>query len=70
MVVMSAGAGNFSLFQDAFANSGAHPAFHSIGTRALSSGVKRPRRGTDYSPVSSTKVKNERSYNPTPYTPL
>jgi len=34
--------------------------------RALSLGVKRPWRKDDYSPPTSTKVKNARSYNSTP----
>jgi len=35
----------------------AHPASYTVGTRALSLGVKRPGRETDHSPPSSAEVK-------------
>ena len=46
--------------------SGAHPAFYSVATGALSPGVKRPGRKVDYSPPSSAEVKNEWSYTSAP----
>jgi hypothetical protein len=38
--------------------SGAHPASYPKGTSALSSGLKRPEREADHSPLSSAEVKN------------
>ena len=35
---------------------GAHPASYTMGTGSLSRGVKRPGRGVDYPPPSSTEV--------------
>jgi hypothetical protein len=38
-------------------------------TGALSPGVKRPRREANYSPPSSSEVKNDNSIPPLPHTP-
>jgi hypothetical protein len=51
------GAGNFSLHHSVQNGSVAHPTSYSMGTRALSLGVKRPEREADHSPPSSTEVK-------------
>jgi hypothetical protein len=52
------GGGNFSLHHHCVHNgTGAHPASYPVGTRALSLGVKRPRREADHSPPSSTEIK-------------
>jgi hypothetical protein len=51
------GAGNFPLHHRVQNGSGAHPASYTMGTRALSLGIKRPGREADHSPPSSAEVK-------------
>jgi hypothetical protein len=43
-----AGVGNFSLHHRVQNGSGAYPASYPVGTRAVSLGVKRPRREADH----------------------
>jgi hypothetical protein len=57
---------NLSLHHRAQMSSGAHPASYPLGTRALSLGVKWPRREADHSPPSSAVVKNALSSTYTP----
>jgi len=52
-----AGAGNFPLHHRVKNRSGAHPASYSMGTGALSVGVRRTGREADHSPLSSAEVK-------------
>jgi hypothetical protein len=51
------GAVNISLHNRVQNGSGAHPASHPMGTRAISLGVKQPVREADHSPPTSAKVK-------------
>jgi hypothetical protein len=48
---------NFFLLHSVQTGSGADPASYSIGTEALSPGIKWPGREADHSPPSSAKVK-------------
>jgi hypothetical protein len=50
-------AGNFFLRHRLQTGSGAHPTSYTMGTGALSLGIKRPRRESDHSPPSSAEVK-------------
>jgi hypothetical protein len=52
-----AGAGNFSLNHRVQNGSGAHPASYPMVPGALSPEEKQPRREADYSPPSSTELK-------------
>jgi hypothetical protein len=52
------------------AGSGAHPASYAMGASGSFSGVKRPGREADHSPLASAEVKNEWSYTFTPPTRL
>jgi hypothetical protein len=58
---------DFSLFHVVQTCSGADAASYQMGTRALSLGVKWPGREADYSPPSSTKVKNGGTVYPVPH---
>jgi hypothetical protein len=51
------GAENFSHHHLTQKGSGAHPASCTVGTRGSITGVKRPGREADHSPLSSAKVK-------------
>ena len=55
-----------SLLHNPHLDSGSHPVSHSLETGVLSSGVKRPGRGTHNSPLSSAEVTKEWSYNSNP----
>jgi hypothetical protein len=58
-----AGAGNFSLHHRVQNGSGAHPASYPLGTTmGFYTGLKRPGREADHSPVSDAEVKNACSY--------
>jgi hypothetical protein len=59
-------AGNFSLHHSVQTGSEAHPASYPMGTTGSFPGDKRPGRESDHSPLSSTEVKNARSYTSTP----
>jgi hypothetical protein len=65
-VRFSARARDFSLLRSVKTGSGAHPASYPKGTGALSPGVKRAGRETDYSFPSSADVKNGRAIPPLP----
>jgi hypothetical protein len=56
-VRLPAGAANFSLHHRVQNSSVAHTAFYTVGTGALSLGVKRPGRQADHSPPSTAEVK-------------
>ena len=56
--------GQDSFFQNIHTKCGAYPAANSVGTGALSSEVKRPRREADHS--LSVEVKNKWSYTISP----
>ena len=57
---------DFAVLQNVHTGIVAHPAFHSIVTRAISPGVNRPRREVDHSSPSSAEVKNEWSHTAPP----
>jgi hypothetical protein len=58
VLLVPAGAGNFSPHHYVQNGSGAHPASYSMGTRGSFLRVKRPGREADHSPPSSAEVKN------------
>jgi len=62
-VLLPIGARNLSLIRNFQTQSGAHPAFYSMGTGGvLFPGVKRLGRETDFSPPPSAGILNKWSY--------
>jgi hypothetical protein len=57
----------FSPLRSVQTDSGAHAVSYPMGAAGYFSGVKWPRRKTDYSPPSSAKVKNGGAIPPLPH---
>jgi hypothetical protein len=68
-VAFPAGARNYSHLHSVQTGSGAHPASYSIGTKAISPQVKRPRHEEDHSPPSSIEVNTGGAIPTLPHTP-